>query len=90
MASYKGNNVETLTSSKKAMIDRAMKPYDANSEGPFKTALDKMEGVFRKELVNYKVQGGYLVKETSIREFRNGDYHDTTTIQRIAEAKMTE
>ena len=42
-----------------------------------------MEGVFRKEIINYKVQDGYLVKEVSIRDFRNNDYHDTTTVQRI-------
>lgn len=87
MANYKGSNVETLTHSKKAILDRAMKAYDANSAGPFKTTLDKMDGVFRKELVNYKIQDGWLVKETAVRDFRDGDYHDTTTIQRIAKVE---
>ena len=88
MANYKGNNIETLTHTKKVMLDRAAAPYDANSEGPFKTALDKMDGVFRKELVNYKVQDGFLVKEVSVREFRSdNDYHDTTTVQRIAKVQ---
>jgi hypothetical protein len=87
MANYKGNNVETLTHSKKVMLDRASEGFNANSEGPFKTALDKMEGVFRKELVNYKVQDGFLVKEVSVRDFRDNDYHDTTTVQRIAKVQ---
>jgi hypothetical protein len=82
---YKGNNVETLTPSKKAMLDRAMKPYDGLSEGPFKTVFDKMEGVFRKEVVNYKIRDGYLVKETSVRDFRNDDYHDTTKTETICD-----
>jgi len=60
-----------------------MRPYDALSDGPFKRVLDKMEGVFRKEIINYKIEDGYLVKETSIRDFSEGDYHDTTSIQRI-------
>jgi len=80
---YKGHNVEVLTDAKKKIIDDATKHYDALSAGPFRTALDKMEGVFRKEIINYKVQDGYLVKEVSIRDFRDGDYHDTTTVQRI-------
>jgi len=83
MPNYKGHNVEVLTEVKKKMIDDETKPYDALSAGPFRTALDKMDGVFRKEIINYKIQDGYLVKETSIRDFRDGDYHDTTTVQRI-------
>lgn len=83
MPNYKGHNVEVLTDVKKKIIDDATKPYDALSAGPFRTALDKMDGVFRKEIINYKIQDGYLVKETSIRDFRDGDYHDTTTVQRI-------
>jgi hypothetical protein len=46
-----------------------------------------MDGVFRKEIVNYKVQDGYLVKEVSVRDFREDDYHDTSTIQRIAKVQ---
>ena len=88
MTNYKGNNVETLTPSKKAMIDRAMKPYDGLSDGPFKKVFDKMEGTFRKEVINYKVEDGWLVKETAIRDFRDNDYHDTTTVQRIAKVEQ--
>ena len=44
--------IETLTPAKMAMVDRINKaesePYNAQSTGPFKTVLDKMEGVFRK------------------------------------------
>ena len=87
MANYRGHNVEVLTDAKKKIIDDAMKPYDANSAGPFKTTLDKMEGVFRKELINYKVIDGWLVKETSVRDFRDNDYHDTTTVQRIVKVE---
>jgi len=46
-----------------------------------------MEGVFRKELINYKVTDGWLVKETSVRDFRDNDYHDTTTVQRIVKVE---
>lgn len=82
---YKGNNVETLTHSKKAILDRAMRPYDGLSDGPFKRIFDKMDGVFRKEIINYKIEDGWLVKETSVRDFRDNDYHDTITVQRIVE-----
>ena len=57
---YKGNNVETITHSKKVMLDRAARPYDGLSEGPFKDSLAKMNGVFRKEVVSYRVKDGYL------------------------------
>jgi hypothetical protein len=81
---YKGNNVETLTHSKKAVLDRAMKPYDALSEGPFRTSLDKMEGVFRKEVVTWKKQNGKLIIETASRDFRDNDYFDTTRVEVVA------
>jgi len=85
---YKGNNVETLTHTKRAILDRAMRPYDGLSDGPFKRVLDRMDGVFRKEIINYKIEDGYLVKETSIRDFSEGDYHDTTSIQRIVKVEQ--
>ena len=76
--------IETLTPAKMAMVDRINKaesePYNAQSTGPFQTVLDKMEGVFRKEIINYKMVDGNLHKEVSVRDFRNGDYNDTTTV----------
>lgn len=83
MPNYKGHNVEVLTAVKKAMIDKATEPYTGHSEGPFRNTFDQMEGVFRKEVVNYRVENGKLLKEVSVREFTEGDYHDTTTIETI-------
>lgn len=80
---YKGNNVETITHSKKVMLDRAARPYDGLSEGPFKESLAKMNGVFRKEVVSYRVKDGYLYKETAVRTFTDGDYHDTVKIETL-------
>ena len=80
---YKGNNVETITHSKKVMLDRAARPYDGLSEGPFKESLAKMNGVFRKEVVSYRVKDGYLYKETAGRTFTDGDYHDTVKIETL-------
>jgi SNF2 family DNA or RNA helicase len=83
--------IETLTPAKLAMVDRINKaesePYDAQSTGPFKTVLDKMEGVFRKEIINYKMIDGKLHKEVSVRDFRNGDYNDTTTVTVLSPTK---
>ena len=77
-------NIEIKTPAKVALLDRMAKaeaePYTANSTGPFKTVLDKMDGVFRKEITNYSMVNGKLHKEVSIRDFRNGDYNDTTTV----------
>ena len=76
--------IEIATPAKVAMLDRINKaesqPYNANSTGPFKTVLDKMEGVFRKEIINYKMVDGKLHKGVSVRDFKNGDYNDTTTV----------
>jgi hypothetical protein len=80
---YKGNNVETITHSKKIMLDRAARPYDGLSEGPFKESLSKMNGVFRKEVVSYRIKDGYLYRETAIRNFTDGDYHDTVKIETL-------
>lgn len=80
---YKGNNVETITHSKKVMLDRAARPYDGLSEGPFKESLSKMNGVFRKEVVSYRIKDGYLYRETAIRTFTDGDYHDTVKIETL-------
>ena len=55
---YKGNKVQTLTASKKHLLDKASEPYNGNSEGPYKRVADKMDGVFRKETINYKIQNG--------------------------------
>mgnify|MGYP000061067028 FL=1 len=83
MTNYKGHNVEVLTQAKKKIIDDATQPYNGLSAGPFRTSLDKMEGVFRKEVVSYRVVNGYLQKETAKREFRDGDYHDTVSIETL-------
>lgn len=82
---YKGHTVETLTFAKKKIIDDATKPFDAFSEGPFKNTLARMEGVFKKEIVNYKVQNGLLLKETSVRTFTpdGKDYNDVVTIETL-------
>ena len=44
-----------------------------------------MEGVFKKEIVNYKVQNGLLLKETSVRTFTpdGKDYNDVVTIETL-------
>tara|TARA_Y100000385_G_scaffold117190_3_gene122024 strand:- start:2294 stop:2608 length:315 start_codon:yes stop_codon:yes gene_type:complete len=83
---YKGNKVQTLTASKKHLLDKAAEPYNGNSEGPYKRVADKMDGVFRKETINYKIQNGLLVKETAVRTFTQDgkDYHDTTHIETIS------
>jgi hypothetical protein len=83
MVNYKGHNVEVLTQVKKAAIDKATEPYDGLSQGPFRTSFDKMEGVYRKEVVNYSVRNGYLFKETAIRTFSDGDYHDTVNVETL-------
>ena len=70
---YKGSNVETLTHAKRVMLDRANKPFTALNDGPFRTSLDKMDGVFRKEVVSYRVSNGFLYKETAVRHFTDGD-----------------
>lgn len=81
---YKGHNVEVLTHTKKAVIDKATEPYNALSEGPFRTSLDKMEGVFRKEVVTWKKENGKLIIETASRDFRDNDYFDTTRVEVVA------
>ena len=83
--------IEIATPAKVAMLDRINKaesqPYNAHSTGPFKTVLDKVEGVFRKEIINYKMIDGKLHKEVSVRDFRNGDYNDTTTVTVLSPTK---
>ena len=83
--------IEIATPAKVAMLDRINKaesqPYNAHSTGPFKTVLDKMEGVFRKEIINYKMVDGKLHKEVSVRDFKNGDYNDTTTVTVLSPTK---
>jgi len=50
-------------------------------EGPFLSVLEKTEGVFRKEIINYRKRDGQLVIEKSIRTFfGDGDYDDTTEV----------
>ena len=85
MVDYKGSNVETLTHAKKVLLDRAAKPFNGLNEGPFRTVMDKMDGVFKKEVINYKRQNGFLVKETATRVFDvdNREYHDTTTVETL-------
>ena len=83
MQNYKGHMVEVITPLKQKIIDEATKPFDCYNEGPFKTSLSKMDGVFRKEVVSYRVQDGYLFKETAIRDFSDGDYHDTVKIETL-------
>ena len=83
MTNYKGHNIEVITPIKKDIIDRATKSYNALNDGPFKKSLDKMDGVFRKEVVTYKVENGYLYKETAIRDFSDGDYHDTVKVETL-------
>ena len=76
---YKGHEIETLTPSKKAIIDRAMQPFDANSPGPFKASLDLMDGVVRKELITYRIVDGVMIKDEAHRTFKDNDYHDTSS-----------
>ena len=50
-------------------------------EGPFLSVLEKTDGVFRKEIINYRKRDGQLVIEKSIRTFfSDGDYDDTTEV----------
>jgi len=85
MVDYKGSNVETLTHAKRVLLDRADEPFTALNDGPFRTVMDKMDGVFKKEVINYKRQNGFVVKETATRVFDadNRDYHDTTTVETL-------
>jgi hypothetical protein len=42
-----------------------------------------MDGVFRKEVVSYRVTNGLLYKETAVRHFSDGDYNDTVTTETL-------
>jgi hypothetical protein len=42
-----------------------------------------MDGVFRKEVVSYRVSNGFLYKETAVRHFSDGDYNDTVTTETL-------
>ena len=64
-------------------LDGANKPFTALNDGPFRTSLDKMDGVFRKEVVSYRVSNGFLYKETAVRHFTDGDYNDTVTTETL-------
>lgn len=56
-------------------------------EGPFKTILDKTEGVLRKEIINYVIRNGQLIVEKGCREYlKNNDYNDTTRVTPICKA----
>lgn len=65
--------------------ESADEPFNGLDAGPFRTVMDKMDGVFKKEVINYKRQNGFVVKETATRVFDtdNRDYHDTTTVETL-------
>lgn len=58
-------------------------------EGPMKDHIDRdSTGIIKAEYITYTVKNGYLVKETSIRQFKkNGDYHDAFISDPLAEVK---
>ena len=53
------------------------------TDGPFKAAFDAdTDGVIRREIVTYRYTNGAIVKEEASRDYyKNGDYHDTTTVK---------
>jgi len=48
------------------------------TQGPFKTEFEaSTEGVIRQELTTYKMRGGLMIKELSVRKYTTSDYIDS-------------
>jgi hypothetical protein len=59
-------------------------------DGPFVSAFESdTTGVIKQKLITYRVVNGMLRKETTTRQFQeNGsDWHDTSTVEPLAEVK---
>ena len=49
-------------------------------EGPFYDAFEgSKNGVIKQELITYKIRGGMLVMESTIRNYDGDDYTDTSS-----------
>ena len=58
-------------------------------EGPLVNAFDAdIEGVVKQEFITYRKRDGMFVKETTSRRFsKNGDWHDTSSVEPLTELK---
>tara|TARA_A100000164_G_scaffold132408_2_gene117465 strand:+ start:229 stop:447 length:219 start_codon:yes stop_codon:yes gene_type:complete len=67
-----------------------MKEYDKSitmSEGPFERIAfpngTETKDVLNRKIITTYIQDGYLCESIVTREYRDGDYHDTTSSKRI-------
>jgi len=54
--------------------------------GPFKNAVEALDqGVIKEVYTTYKIKDGFLERATVTRDHKvvGGDYHDTTTTERL-------
>jgi hypothetical protein len=58
-------------------------------EGPMKTHIERSkEGVIKAEYTTYTVKDGMLVKDTTIRQYKNnGDYNDSYINEPLVQVK---
>ena len=61
-------------------------------EGPFvRNAFPngkETENVLSREITTTYIEDGYLCKQTVLREYRDGDYHDTSSSKRIVKVNV--
>jgi hypothetical protein len=54
-------------------------------DGPFKYAVEDIEGVIFQELRTYRIKDGQLRLEVAVREqYKDGDYDDSISYKPIA------
>ena len=58
-------------------------------EGPLVGAFEAdVTGVVKQEFITYRKRDGMLVKEITTRRFsKNGDWHDTSSVEPLVEVK---
>ena len=58
-------------------------------EGPMKEHIDRdTDGVVKAVFITYRKKNGMFVKETTSRRFgKNGDWHDTSSVEPLTELK---
>ena len=58
-------------------------------EGPLVNAFEAdIEGVVKQEFITDRKRDGMFVKETTSRRFsKNGDWHDTSSVEPLTELK---
>ena len=56
-------------------------------EGPMKEHIDRdTDGVVKAVFITYRKKNGMFVKETTSRRFsKNGDWHDTSSVEPLTE-----